>query len=97
MIIAETIVLLSVSTAMAVERGAEPRLPTSTPVRAVQSAPAPDVDDRVAITVFSNISGAAPDDWIGAGIVDNARGRLGGCGRMCRWSGARPCRARSRS
>ena len=80
MIIAETIVLLSVSTAMAVERGTEPRLPTSTPVQAVQSAPAPDVDDRVAITVFSNISGAAPDDWIGTGIVATLAADFEGAG-----------------
>ena len=80
MIIAETIVLLSVSTAMAVERGAEPRLPTSTPVRAAQAAPAADVDDRVAITVFSNISGAAPDDWIGTGIVETLAADLEGAG-----------------
>ena len=80
MIITETIVLLSVSTAMAVERGTEPRLPTSTSVRAVQSAPAPDVDDSVAITVFSNISGAAPDDWIGTGIVETLAADIEGAG-----------------
>ena len=80
MIIAETILLLSVSTAVAAVRPLEPRLPTSSPVHAAQAAPADDADDRVAITVFSNISGAAPDDWIGTGIVATLAADLEGAG-----------------
>ncbi len=80
MIIAETIVLLSMSTAMSVELGAGPHLPASGAVRAAQSAPAAVADDSVAITVFSNISGAAPDDWIGTGIVDALAADLEGAG-----------------
>ena len=80
MIIAETILLLSVSTAVAAERGTAPHLPASGPVRAAQSAPAAVADDRVAITVFSNISGAAPDDWIGRGIVETLAADLEGAG-----------------
>ncbi len=80
MIIAEVIVLFSVSTAVAAERGPEPHLLASGPVRAAQSAPAVATDDSVAITVFSNISGAAPDDWIGAGIVDTLAADLEGAG-----------------
>ncbi len=80
MIIAEAIMLLSVATAGPAERGTEPHLPASGPVRAAQSAPAAVADDRVAITVFSNISGAAPDDWIGAGIVDTLAADLEGAG-----------------
>ena len=66
MIIAEAIMLLAVATAWPAERGPEPRLPASGPVRAAQAAPVAAADDSVAITVFSNISGAAPDDWSGA-------------------------------
>ena len=80
MIIAETIFLLSVSTAMSVELGAEPHLPASGPVRAAQSAPAAVADDSVAITVFSNISGAAADDWVGTGIVETLAAGLEGAG-----------------
>ena len=80
MIIAEAIVLFSVSAAVAAERGTAPHLPASGPVRAAQSAPAAAEDDSVAITVFSNISGAAPDDWIGAGIVDTLAADLEGAG-----------------
>ena len=78
MIIGETILLLSVSTAVAVEAGTEPRVPTSAPVLAAQSATAPDGDDRVAVAVFSNISGAAEDDWIGTGIVETLMATLEG-------------------
>ena len=80
MIIAEAIMLLSVATAGPAERGPEPRLPASGPVRAAQAAPVAAADDSVAITVFSNISGAAPDDWIGAGIVDTLAADLEGAG-----------------
>ena len=80
MIIAEAVVLFSVSTAVAAERGPEPYLLASGPVRAAQSAPAAATDDSVAITVFSNISGAAPDDWIGTGIVETLAADLEGAG-----------------
>ena len=81
MIIAETILLLSVSTAVAAERRVEPRLPTSPPVQAAQAAPADEADASVAIIAFSNITGAAEDDWIGTGIAETLMvtlGRLGG-------------------
>ena len=80
MIIAEAVVLFSVSTAVAAEHGPEPYLLASGPVRAAQSAPAAATDDSVAITVFSNISGAAPDDWIGTGIVETLAADLEGAG-----------------
>ena len=76
MIIAETILLLSVSTAVAAERGTEPHLPASGPVQAAQSAPAAAADDSVAIVAFSNISGVAEDDWIGVGIAETLAAEL---------------------
>ena len=72
MIIAETILLLSVSTAVAAERGTETHLPASGPVRAAQAAPAAAAEDSVAIIAFSNISGIAEDDWIGMGIAETS-------------------------
>ena len=80
MIIAETILLLSVSTAVAAERPVEPRLPTSSPVHAAQAAPADDADDSVAIIAFSNITGAAEDDWIGTGIAETLTADLADAG-----------------
>ena len=82
MIIAETALLLSVSTAVAAERRVEPRLPMSSPVQAAQAAPADDADDSVAILVFSNITGAAEDDWIGTGIAETLMANLGGVGGL---------------
>ncbi len=76
MIIAETILLLSVSTAVAAERGTAPHLSASGPVRAAQSAPASTADDRVAVVVFANISGVAEDDWIGIGIAETLAAEL---------------------
>ncbi len=76
MIIAETILLLSVSTAVAAERGTAPHLPASGRVRAAQSAPASTADDRVAVVVFANISGVAEDDWIGIGIAETLAAEL---------------------
>ena len=78
--IATTILLLSVSTVMAAERRVEPRLPPSAAVRAAQSAPVAEADDGVAVTAFSNISGAAEDDWIGAGIAETLTAALEGVG-----------------
>ena len=85
MIIVETILLLSVSTAVAAERRVEPRLPMSSPVQAAQAAqaaPADDADDSVAIIAFSNITGAAEDDWIGTGIAETLMANLGGVGGL---------------
>ena len=76
MIIAETILLLSVSTAVAAERGTETHLPASGPVRAAQAAPAAVAEDSVAIIGFSNISGIAEDDWIGMGIAETLAAEL---------------------
>ena len=76
MIIAETILLLSVSTAVAAERGTETHLPASGPVRAAQAAPAAVAEDSVAIIAFSNISGIAEDDWIGMGIAETLAAEL---------------------
>ena len=79
MIIAEAIMLLSVATAGPAERGPEPRLPASGPVRAAaQAAPVAAADDSVAITVFSNISGAARNwdgipDWIALALRQTAQ------------------------
>ena len=75
MIIAETILLLSVSTAVAAERGTETHLPASGPVRAAQAAPAA-AEDSVAIIAFSNISAIAEDDWIGMGIAETLAAEL---------------------
>ena len=36
----------------------------------VQSTAATAENDTVAVTIFSNISGATEDEWIGAGIVE---------------------------
>ena len=85
MIIVETILLFSVSTAVAAERRVEPRLPMSSPVQAAQAAqaaPADDADDSVAIIAFSNITGAAEDDWIGTGIAETLMANLGGVGGL---------------
>ena len=82
MIIAETILLLSVSTAVAAERGTAPHLPASGRVRAAQSAPASTADDRVAVVVFANISGVAEDDWIGIGIAEALAAELGRAGDL---------------
>ncbi len=82
MIIAVTILLLSVSTAVAAERRVEPRLPTSSPVQVAQAASADDAENRVAIIDFSNISGAAEDDWIGTGIAETLRATLEGVGGL---------------
>ena len=68
--IAATILLLSVSTAVAAERRGELRLPTAATVHAAQAAPVAAVDDSVAVTVFANISGLAADDWIGTGPAE---------------------------
>ncbi len=78
MTVATTILLLSVSTTTAAERLVEPRLPTSPPVSAAQSAPVAAADDRVAIVAFSNISGAVEDDWIGMGIAETLTAALEG-------------------
>ena len=82
MIIAETILLLSVSTAVAAERGTAPHLPASGRVRAAQSAPASTADDRVAVVVFANISGVAEDDWIGIGIAETLAAELAHAGDL---------------
>ena len=39
-------------------------------VRRAQEAAAPASTDSIAVIVFSNISGAAEDDWIGVGIAE---------------------------
>ena len=76
--IAEAVVLLSVSTAVAAELGTELHCPASGSIRAAQSAPTAATSDSVAVIVFSNISGAAPDDWIGTGIVETLAAHLEG-------------------
>ena len=81
-ITAATFVLLSVSTAMAAERRVDPGLPPSSPVHAAQSAPAAEADDNVAVVAFSNITGAAEDDWIGRGIVETLTADLEGVGSV---------------
>ena len=65
---------------MAAERSGEARLPTWSAVHANQSAPAADADDRVAVTAFVNITGAAEDDWIGTGIAETLTADLEGVG-----------------
>ena len=82
MIIAETVLLLSVSTAAAAERRVEPRLPPSSPVQAAQAAPADEADASVAIIAFSNITGAPEDDWIGTGIAETLMATLGRIGGL---------------
>ena len=67
---------------MAAERRVDPRLAPSSPVHAAQSAPAADADDSVAVVTFSNISGAAEDDWIGRGIAETLTADLEGGGRV---------------
>ena len=70
MIITESILLLSVSMAVAdAPRTAVRPRSLSTSPRAAQSAPAAD-PDRVAVLPFANISAAAEDAWIGAGIAE---------------------------
>ena len=81
-ITAAAFVSLLVSTAMAAERRVDPRLAPSSPVHAAQSAPAADGDDSVAVVTFSNISGAAEDDWIGRGIAETLTADLEGGGRV---------------
>ena len=81
-ITAATFVLLSVSTAMAAERRVDPRVPPSSPVHAAKSAPAADADDSVAVVAFSNITGAAEDDWIGRGIAEALTADLEGVGSV---------------
>ena len=82
MIIAETIVLFSVATAAAADRGTELRLPAPGPVRAAQSAPAAAAEDSVAIIAFSNISAVTEDDWIGMGIAEALTAELGRAGDL---------------
>ena len=82
MIIAVTICLLLVSPAVAAEHRVEPRLPTSSPVQVAQAASADDAEKSVAIIDFSNISGAAEDDWIGTGIAETLRATLGDVGGL---------------
>ncbi len=41
--------------------------------RAQEEAAAPASTDSIAVIVFSNISGAAEDDWIGTGIAETLR------------------------
>ena len=74
------ILLLPVSTVLAAEHPVEPRLPTSAPVHAAQSAPVAEADDSVAVTAFFNITGAAEDDWIGMGIAETLTADLAGVG-----------------
>ena len=70
MIITESILLLSVSMAVAdAPRTAVRPRSLSTSPRAAQSAPAAE-SDRVAVLPFVNISAAAEDAWIGAGIAE---------------------------
>ena len=78
--IAATTLLLSVSTAMAAERRVEPCLSALSAVHANQSTQAADAGDSVAVTVFSNITGAAEDDWIGTGIAETPMVALEGIG-----------------
>ena len=78
--IAATTLLLSVSTAMAAERRVEPRLSASSAVHANQSTQAADAGDSVAVTVFSNITGAAEAGWIGTGIAETPMVALEGIG-----------------
>ena len=82
MIIAETIVLFSVATAAAADRGTELRLPAPGAVRAAQSAPAAAAEDSVAIIAFSNISAVTEDDWIGMGIAEALTAELGRAGDL---------------
>ena len=82
MIIAETIVLFSVATAAAADRGTELRLPAPGPIRAAQSAPAAAAEDSVAIIAFSNISAVTEDDWIGMGIAEALTAELGRAGDL---------------
>jgi len=60
-------VLLAVSTALSAE------VSTGVSVPAPQTAPFPQAQpatETIAVTVFTNISGAAEDDWIGSGIAE---------------------------
>ena len=70
MTIPASILLLSVTTAAPCARDNASRFHTPRPVHAAQSVVAPHAADRVAIAVFSNISAAAADDWIGVGIAE---------------------------
>ena len=80
-IIAETIVLFSVATAAAADRGTELRLPAPGPVRAAQSAPAAAAEGSVAIIAFSAWTSRrpSPPSW--------------GEPATCRWWGVRRSRA----
>ena len=69
----------------------EVRVPAGSilPVLAAQSAPAADPGDSVAIVAFSNITGAAADDWIGMGIIETLAADLEGVGGVSvvgRWA-----------
>ena len=70
------VVLLSLSTAVAAERGPETHLRASRPVRAAQAAPAAAAEDSVAVIAFSNISEVSEDDWIGIGIAETLAAEL---------------------
>ena len=57
----------------------------------VQSTAATVEDDTVAVTIFSNISGATEDEWVGAGIVETLTAdfeRLAGVSVVGRQTGA---------
>ena len=74
--------LLSVSTAPAaqIRAGGGVPAPLTAPVQRAQEATASTAADGIAVIVFSNITGAAEDDWIGSGIAETLAADLGGDG-----------------
>ena len=74
--------LLSVSTAPSAEIRAAVDVPAplTAAVPRAQEAAASTAADAIAVIVFSNITGAAEDDWIGAGIAETLAADLGSDG-----------------
>ena len=74
--------LLSVSTAPSAEIRAAVDVPAplTAAVPRAQEAAAGTAADAIAVIVFSNITGAAEDDWIGAGIAETLAADLGSDG-----------------
>ncbi len=69
--------LLSTLTAAAMR---ESRLVPALPVDVSQSAPAANVNDSIAVTGFTNITGLTEDNWIGTGIAETLRAAFEGVG-----------------
>ena len=78
--IATSLLVLSVATIQSAEPPTLSRvLPSAASlVRMAQAVPGIGDEDRVAITTFTNISGAPEDEWIGDGIVETLRADLTG-------------------